>query len=132
MDWLVQNGEVVNMVAIVVICGFIGFAIKTGCGGDDRVCRWIPIIVGVAGGILGLVYRYINPDYAKMDVLMAIASGIVSGLASTGVHQVVKQSAKGMKSNGSTGGGTGGGGTPYNLKQGNGNGGNTGQGNGTG
>lgn len=110
MDWMVQNGEVVNMVAIVVICGFLGFAIKTGCGGNDKVCRWIPVIVGVTGGILGLVYRYINPDYAKLDVLMAIASGIVSGLASTGVHQVVKQAAKNMKTNDTTngtGGGTG-------------------------
>lgn len=94
MDWLVQNGQVVNMVAIVVICGFLGFAIKTGCAGNEKVLRWIPLIVGFTGGVLGVVYRFINPDYAHLDVLMAIASGIISGLASTGVHQVVKQAAQ--------------------------------------
>ncbi|MDP2891511.1 MAG: phage holin family protein [Bacillota bacterium] len=91
MDWLANNGSVVHMVAIVVICAFIGFAIKTGSGGNEKVTRWIPLIVGVVGGILGVVYKFISAEYANLDILMAIASGIVSGLASTGAHQVVKQ-----------------------------------------
>jgi hypothetical protein len=95
MDWLVQNGSTVNMVAIMIICGFVGFGIKTGCGGEQKVARWIPLIMGLLGGVLGVVYRFINPVYAQMDVLMAIASGIVSGLASTGAHQILKQAKNG-------------------------------------
>ena len=94
MEWLLSNGDVVQIVAIAVICGFIGFAVKQGSGNNEKVVRWIPVIVGAAGGVLGLVYKLVSPEYAGMDVFMAVASGIVSGLASTGAHQVIKQSAK--------------------------------------
>lgn len=91
MDWLTNNGSVVQIVAIAIICGFLGFAVKQGSGDNPKVVRWIPLIVGAVGGVLGVVYKFISPDYANMDVLMAIASGVVSGLASTGAHQIVKQ-----------------------------------------
>ena len=53
--------------------------------------NYIPIIVGVAGGILGVVGMYVIADFPANDVLNAIAVGIVSGLASTGVNQIYKQ-----------------------------------------
>jgi len=34
---------------------------------------------------------YIMPDFAATDYISAVAVGIVSGLAATGVHQVAKQ-----------------------------------------
>ena len=44
-----------------------------------------------AGGVLGIVGMYVIPDFPAHDVLNAVAVGIVSGLASTGVNQVYKQ-----------------------------------------
>ncbi len=91
MDWLISNGEVVQIIAIAVICGFVGFGVKQAAAGNEKVVRLIPVIVGSLGGILGLLYKLVSPEYADMDVFMAIASGIVSGLGATGAHQVIKQ-----------------------------------------
>ena len=74
--------------AIVVICYLIGAGAKVAKWIKDE---WIPVIVGVAGGILGVVGMYVIPDFPAQDVMNAIAVGIVSGLASTGVNQAYKQ-----------------------------------------
>lgn len=77
-----------TVLAIVVITYLIGLAAKRIKAISDE---WIPVIVGVAGGILGVVGMYVIPDFPAKDVLNAIAVGIVSGLASTGVNQAYKQ-----------------------------------------
>ena len=77
--------------AIVVITYLIGLAAKQIPQINDST---IPVIVGVAGGILGAVGMYVIPDFPAHDVMNAIAVGIVSGLASTGVNQVYKQATK--------------------------------------
>ena len=77
-----------TVVAIVVICYLVGLMAKQIPKVKDEV---IPVIVGVAGGILGVVGMYVIPDFPASDVLNAIAIGIVSGLASTGVNQAYKQ-----------------------------------------
>ena len=46
-----------------------------------------------------MVGMYIIPDYPAQDVLNAIAVGIMSGLASTGVNQIYKQAKKGSDTN---------------------------------
>ena len=80
-----------TVLAIVVICYLIGVAAKAIKVVKDEL---IPVIVGVAGGILGVVGMYVIPDFPANDVLNAIAVGIVSGLASTGANQVGKQIQK--------------------------------------
>ena len=50
--------------------------------------RWLPVICGAALGIAGL---YLMPDFPAHDILNAAAVGIVSGLAATGSHELVKQ-----------------------------------------
>lgn len=77
-----------TVVAIVVICYLIGIACKAIGAIKDEL---IPVIVGVAGGALGVVGMYVMPDFPAQDVLNAIAIGVSSGLASTGVNQVYKQ-----------------------------------------
>lgn len=52
------------------------------------------IIVGVAGGVLGIVGMFVIPGYPANNILDAIAVGIVSGMASTGVNQIYKQIKK--------------------------------------
>lgn len=80
--------QVSTVVSIVVITYLIGLAAKAIPSVKDN---YIPIIVGVAGGILGVVGMYVIADFPANDVLNAISVGIVSGLASTGVNQIYKQ-----------------------------------------
>lgn len=80
--------QVSTVVSIVVITYLIGLAAKAIPTVKDN---YIPIIVGVAGGILGVVGMYVIADFPANDVLNAISVGIVSGLASTGVNQIYKQ-----------------------------------------
>lgn len=80
-----------TVLAIVVITYLIGMGAKNIPSIKNEL---IPVIVGIAGGVLGVVGMYVIPEFPANDVLNAIAVGIVSGLASTGVNQVVKQSTK--------------------------------------
>ena len=57
-------------------------------------CMRACLRVTKAGGVLGIVGMYVIPDFPAKDVLNALAVGIVSGLASTGVNQVYKQLGK--------------------------------------
>lgn len=84
--------QIGTVLAIVAITYLIGLAAKVIPGVKDEL---IPVIVGVAGGILGVIGMYVIPDFPAQDLLNAIAVGIVSGLASTGVNQVYKQIGKG-------------------------------------
>ena len=78
---------ITQVAAITVICYLIGLTCKA-IGGVDK---FIPSIVGFCGAILGIVAMYIMPEFMAEDVLTALAIGIVSGLASTGIHQVFHQ-----------------------------------------
>lgn len=80
--------SVSTVVAIVVITYLIGLGTKAIPHIKDN---YIPIIVGVVGGVLGVVGMYVIPDFPANDILNAIAVGIVSGLSSTGVNQIYKQ-----------------------------------------
>ena len=81
-----------TVLAIVVITYLIGLGAKQISVVNDEL---IPVIVGAAGGLLGILGMYVMPDFPANDILNAIAIGIVSGLASTGVNQIYKQAAKG-------------------------------------
>lgn len=77
-----------TMLPIVIICYLIGYICKV----IKRIPnKYIPIIVGVVGGILAIPARKIMPDFPTTDIITAISIGIMSGLTSTGVNQVFKQ-----------------------------------------
>lgn len=77
---------------ITVICYLIAEAIKATALDN----KWLPVICGSLGGILGVVALYASPSIIPAtDILTAIAIGIVSGFAATGVHQSVKQLREG-------------------------------------
>ena len=80
-----------TVLAIVVITYLIGMGVKNSSRIDNK---WIPFIVGISGGVLGVTGMYLMPDFPAKDIMNAIAVGVVSGLASTGVNQVYKQSIK--------------------------------------
>lgn len=66
---------------VLVICLCVGFVFKKWVPADDK---WIPTIMLILGAVLGCV--------ANQEItLMSIGAGAVTGLASTGLHQVFKQ-----------------------------------------
>lgn len=81
---------IAGVAAITVICYLIGLIVKAS-GLDNK---WIPIICGIAGLALGIVAMIVMPDFPATDYITAAAIGVVSGLAATGVDQVVKQLSK--------------------------------------
>lgn len=74
---------------ITVICFLIAEAVKA----TPLDNKWLPIICGASGAVLGVVAMYFMPEFPAHDVLTAVAIGIVSGFAATGAHQVYKQLA---------------------------------------
>lgn len=83
--------QIGTVLAIVVITYLIGLGAKTIPQIKDN---FIPVIVGICGGVLGVIGMFVIPDFPANDILNSIAIGIVSGLASTGVNQVYKQAKK--------------------------------------
>lgn len=81
---------IASVAAITVIAYLVGQLVKA-TGLDNK---WIPSICGVTGLILGLVGLFIMPDFPASDYISAAAVGIVSGLAATGMDQVIKQLTK--------------------------------------
>lgn len=78
--------------AIAIICYLIGNALNAWEKFDSRK---IPAIMGVCGAILGVISFYIAPQIMATDnVITAIAIGIVSGFAATGIDQIGKQLGK--------------------------------------
>jgi hypothetical protein len=83
--------EFATVSGIIVICFLIGMAVKASPLDD----KFIPIIVGVCGGILGVVGLMTMPNFPVDNYIDAVAVGIASGLAATGVHQIGKQLSEG-------------------------------------
>ena len=82
---------IVTIPSIIIICYLAAQGVKT----TKLDNKYIPIICGVLGGILGVVAMYVIPEFPANDILTAIAIGIVSGLSATGINQIFKQ----LKSN---------------------------------
>lgn len=84
---------IAGVAAITVICYLVGLCFKLAPGINDKV---IPVVCGLAGAAVGLVWFFCGfPDYPAGDPITAVAVGIVSGLAATGINQVYKQLSKG-------------------------------------
>lgn len=87
----IGNIGIASVAAITVICYLAGLIAKA-LPLDDR---YIPIVCGVCGAVLGVAGLYLGlPDFPAGDPLTALAVGIVSGLAATGANQVFKQLGK--------------------------------------
>lgn len=82
---------IASVAAITVICYLFGMACKAAKRVPDEV---IPVVCGAIGAALGVAGMYTMPDFPATDVLNAVAIGIVSGLAATGVNQTIKQLKK--------------------------------------
>ena len=76
-----------GVAAISVIAWLVGETVKL-LPLDNR---WIPVICGICGSVLGIAGMYVMPDFPAHDLMSAAAVGIVSGLAATGADQIGKQ-----------------------------------------
>lgn len=84
---------ITGIAAIAIICYLIGLGLKAWDKFDDRK---IPVIMGVAGAVLGILAYFFAPNLVVADDLItAIAIGIVSGFGATGINQIYKQAKKG-------------------------------------
>lgn len=89
----ISSFGIAGVAAITVICYLVGLCFKLAPGINDKV---IPVVCGLAGAAVGLVWFFCGfPDYPAGDPITAVAVGIVSGLAATGINQVYKQLSKG-------------------------------------
>ena len=87
-----ENIGIASVAAITVICYLAGLIVKAVPGVEDK---YIPICCGVAGAALGVAGLYLGlPDFPAADPVTALAVGIVSGLAATGINQMAKQLSK--------------------------------------
>lgn len=82
--------EFATVAGIVVICYLIGMGVKASPVDD----KYIPLIVGACGGVLGVLGMLSMPDFPANNYIDAVAVGIASGLAATGAHQIGKQLTK--------------------------------------
>ena len=76
-----------EITGITLICYLGGMGVKLSKLDD----KWIPLLCGIAGGLLGLLAMRVMPEFPATNLIDAIAVGIASGLAATGVDQAVKQ-----------------------------------------
>ena len=79
--------DIASVAAITVICYLIGEGVKLAPIDN----KWIPVICGLAGGMLGVAGMFIMPEFPANDYITAVAVGIISGLAATGANQAYKQ-----------------------------------------
>lgn len=78
---------ITGMAAITVLC----FLAAQGAKATAIDNKWLPVICGVLGGVLGIAGMYVMPDFPATDWINSAAVGVVSGLAATGAHQAYKQ-----------------------------------------
>lgn len=75
------------VVEIVALCLIVGFIIKKWVKDMDN--KWIPTIVTILGAAAAVMTNW---DAVSVEtVLNIVVGGAISGLASTGMHQMIKQ-----------------------------------------
>lgn len=84
--------EFASVPAITLVCYFIGWCFKIAF---PKLDKYIPIVCGLCGVILGVVVFYTIPGFiGATNWLTAVCIGIASGLSATGINQVYKQLTK--------------------------------------
>ena len=81
--------------AIGVIVYLIAEIFKVAANSRENLLRFIPVLCGVLGGVLGVLGWLLIPGYIPAEnIFTAAAIGIISGLAATGANQIGKQLKK--------------------------------------
>lgn len=81
-------------VPIIVVCSYIvGELYKQIFKKKTDAYRFIPVLLSIVGGILGVIIYFTNPEmiFNAANVWIALGVGIVSGASATGANQIIKQ-----------------------------------------
>ena len=84
---------IISVSSITAVCYLIAQGVKA----TKLDNRWLPVICGSCGALLGLAGRLLVPDFPAGDAITALGVGAASGLAATGSHQIIKQLSGGTK-----------------------------------
>ena len=76
-----------GVTGITVLCYLLGLGVKLSPLED----KWIPLLCGLGGALLGLAALGRMPGFPAENWLDALAVGALSGLAATGADQLGKQ-----------------------------------------
>ena len=71
-------------IIIIGVCLCVGYIVKNIIP-NEKINRFIPLIAGIIGIVMSL---WINGFAFSPEIIL---TGLVSGLASTGMHQIFKQ-----------------------------------------
>lgn len=66
---------------VLVICLCVGYVMKHFLPSDNR---WIPLVMAILGGVLACIAQ-------EEITIYVVGAGMVTGLASTGLHQAFSQ-----------------------------------------
>ena len=78
--------EFAGAAAITVICYLAAEFVK--CMSVDN--KWIPVICGLLGGVLGLLGWLFTAGSQAPDPISAMAGGVIAGLAATGSYEIYR------------------------------------------
>ena len=90
--------DIMNVASLPIIVTIVyalieGF--KTIVKGSEKWLKFIPLISGGLGAVLGLILFFAFPETIPADnVLYALMIGTASGLSATGANQIFKQLTK--------------------------------------
>ena len=77
---------------ITILCYLIGEIVKVVFKKKEDIYKLIPAFLTLLGGIIGVLIFLIDKQYLGVDnLLTSFEIGLISGSASTGVHQIIKQ-----------------------------------------
>ena len=85
--------EFISVPIIVLCCYMVGEVYKVIFKKNTKKYKLIPILVASIGGVMGVLIYYTSPQvlFNVNDVYSALMLGIMSGFASTGTNQLLKQ-----------------------------------------
>ena len=78
---------IISVSSITVICYLVAQGVKS----TKLDNKWLPVICGGGGAVLGFLGQMLVPNFPAGDAITSLAVGVVSGLAATGSHQLMKQ-----------------------------------------
>ena len=88
VNLLVQSQ--VELLVIVILCYFIAEGYKIIF--KKKYYKYIPIVVGIVGGLIAVLMKVLYKDvFSTSNIFEIISFGILSGLASTGTNELIKQ-----------------------------------------
>ena len=83
--------EFTSIPVIVLLCYLIGEIYKVLFKSKEELNKLIPIIVSLIGGCVGILIYLTDKDFMKVSSIYdALLIGLVSGSASTGTNQIIK------------------------------------------